>query len=360
MVYRVLLDGVNIYDEEYEVQLLNPSLTMELNTAGSFSFKMPITHSSYDLPTILTQTVEIYEGEHLLWFGRPMDIKKDFYNQKEIYCEGALSFFNDSLQRPDKFDTISIRDFFRTLIANHNSQVSPNRQFTVGSIDVDDIQVYRRLDYQTTLTCLNEMCVNAEGGYLVTRRENGINYIDWKKGITDISNQPAQFGLNILDLNQVISGADIATRIVPIGTGGNGEKLTIKYINNGIDYLDSPMIATYGIITKIVDFDLSRRDKLIEAGRKWLEDYQWDPLSITVDVAELSYLEPMFNGFKVGQIVHCTSTPHVIDKNFPILRISLNLDTAKKKITIGTTPPKTLTEIYKTGTQTKYEDVVYD
>lgn len=360
MIYKVLFDGVSIYDEYYDVKLLSPNLSMELNAAGSFSFKLPLSNIQYDLPKILTQTVEIYEGSNLLWFGRPLEISKDFYNQKEVYCEGALSFFNDSLQRPQKWDSVYIHDFFRILIANHNSQVPPNRQFTVGTIEVDNIAVFRRLDYQTTLTCLIDMCVNAEGGYLVLRRSEGVNYIDWVRGITEISNQPAQFGLNILDLSQVVSGADVATCIVPIGNGGNGKKLTIKYINDGIDHLDSPAISTFGRITRIVEFNLSKREKLIEAGRKWLEDQQWDPLSITVDVAELSYLEPKFDGFKVGQIVHCTSTPHLIDKKFPILKISLDLSTAKKKITIGTTPPRLLTEIYKTRTESRYEDVEYD
>lgn len=360
MIYRVLLNGVDIYEKDYGVALVNPNLSMELNAAGSFTFTMPPMHANYNLPAIVTQTVEVYENNDIIWYGRPMDITKDFHNQKQVYCEGALAYFNDSLQRPKKWDTIGVADFFRTLIANHNSQVPANRQFVVGTVNVPNDQVYRIVDYQTTLHCLTEMCVNAEGGYLLTRRVGNTNYIDWISGITQVSNQPAQFGLNILDLNQVISGADIATSIVPIGQGGNGKKLTIKYINNGIDYLDSPAVATYGRITKMVEFQLSKREKLIEAGRKWLADTQWDPLSITCDVAELSYLEPKFQGFKVGQIVHCTSTPHLIDKNFPILRISLDLNSAKKKITIGTTPPKTLTEITRSGTVTKTEETLYD
>lgn len=360
MIYKVLLDGVDIYNEDYSVQLISPSLSMELNSAGSFTFTMPPTHKYYDMPKLLVQTVDIFEGDQYIWSGRIMEIKKDFHNAKEIYCEGALGFFNDSLQRPKRYLEIDILEFFNTLIENHNSQVPENRQFTVGNVDVESKIVFRQLDYQTTFECLQDMCVNAEGGHLIVRKEDGVNYIDWIKAITDISNQPAQFGLNILDFNQVISGADIATCIVPIGQGGNGGKLTIKYINNDIDYLESDAIETYGRITKMVEFDVSQRDKLLEEGKKWLKDTQWDPLSISVDVAELSYLEPTFNGFRVGQIVHCVSNPHLIDKNFPILSISLDLNSAKKQITIGTTPPKTLTEITRTGTKTYTEEVIYD
>lgn len=360
MIYKVLLEGVDIYNVEQNIIILDPSLSMELNAAGSFSFTLPASHEQYNLPTLLTQTIEIYEKDDLIWFGRPVEIKKTWFNDKKIYCEGALAYFNDSVQRPVKYNEISIRTFFNTLIENHNNTVPANRQFTVGTVDVDDITVFRKLDYESTLTCLTEMCVDAEGGHLITRRVNGKNYIDWRKTITDQSNQPAQYGLNILDLSQVMDGRDIATSIVPIGQGGNGEKLTIKYINDGVDFLDSEAVSTYGRITKVVEFDVSQRDKLIEEGQKWLTDQQWDPLSISVDVAELSYLDENFSGFKVGQLVHCTSTPHLIDKNFPILKVSLDLNTAKKKISIGTTPPKTLTEIYKTGTKTRKEEITYD
>lgn len=363
MVYKILLDGQSLYDEDQDRILLSPSLNIELNAAGSLRFRMPYNHPLYNYPRIMIQIIEVYEANKLIWYGRPVEITTNFKKEKEIYCEGALAFFNDSVNRPVRYTEIKLHDYFRGLIASHNTQVSAPRQFTVGTIDVENKTVYRNLDYQDMMGCLIQTTVDAEGGHFVFRKENGKNYIDWKKEITDISNQPAQFGLNILDLSQVLTGEDIATSIIPIGTGGNGNKLTIKYINNGIDYLDaSPeVLAEYGRITKMVQFDLSKREKLIEAGRKWLEDAQFDALSITVSVAELSYLEPSFDGFMVGQIVHCTSKPHFIDKKFPIMKMSINLDSAKKSISIGTVPRKTLTETYRGGrTETSYEEYEYD
>lgn len=361
MIYKVYLDGISIYDESIDLALLSPSLTTELNTAGSFTFKMPLVHSYYDLPTMLTQTIEVYEEEELVWFGRPIDIQTDFLNRKEVYCEGALAFFNDSIQRPKTYEAILISDFFETLISNHNSQVPQNRRFTVGSITIPDTYIYRKLNYETTFDCLMSMCVEAEGGYLFVRRENGTNYIDWMKDISMLGDQPAQFALNILDLNKIMSGADIKTAIVPIGQSSGDKKLTIAQINHGLDYLDSEAVETYGRITTVVEFDVTNREQLLEKGQKWLTDQQWDPLTIEVDAAELHYIDPTYSSFKVGQIIHCTSTPHLIDKNFPLLKLSLDLDSATKKITIGTTPRRTLTQILKGGkTEQKYMDVSYD
>ena len=362
MIYRVYLDNISIYDEGYELALLNPSLSMELNTAGSFSFKMPPTHSYYDIVKLLTQTIEVWEDETLIWFGRPIDIKSDFMNQKDIYCEGALAFFNDSIQRPKTYQSILISEFFETLIANHNSQVPQNRQFTVGKFDIPDTYIYRKLDYESTFDCLMSMCLDAEGGYFFIRREDGVNYIDWIHELTKPGDQPAQFAMNILDLTKSMNGADIKTSIIPIGNSGGSSKLTIAQINHGEDFLDAEeAVAEYGRITAVVQFDVSTREKLMEKGRQWLTDQQWDPLTIEIDAAELHYLNPDFDSFQIGQIIHCTSTPHLIDKKFPLLKVSLNLDTATKKITLGTVPRRTLTEILKGGkTEERYVDYEYE
>lgn len=362
MIYKVYLDGLSIYDEGYELALLKPSLTMELNTAGSFNFKMPLNHSYYNLPSLLTQTIEVWEEDELLWFGRPIEIKTDFLNRKEVYCEGALAFFNDSIQRPYTYNAILISKFFETLIKNHNDQVPENRRFTVGKFDLPNTYIYRKLDYETTFECLSTMCLDAEGGYFFVRRENGVNYIDWVNDLTTIGDQPIQFAVNLLDLNKGMNGADIKTSIIPIGNSGGNSKLTIAQINYGRDYLDAKeAVEKFGRITTVVQFDVSTREKLMEKAEQWLKDQQWDPLTIELDAAELHYINPDYDSFKVGQIIHCTSTPHLIDRNFPLLKMSLNLDTAKKQITLGTVPRRTLTEIVKSGkADERYIDYNYD
>ncbi len=135
MIYRVVLDGVDILDyEEPRKVLLSPKLDTELNTAGSFEFTMPPDHERYNAVRPLLSTVEIYEDGDLIWFGRPLEVKTDFWKQRLVYCEGALAFFSDSLQRPHTYASVSLHTFFADIIARHNAQVSADRQFTVGRI----------------------------------------------------------------------------------------------------------------------------------------------------------------------------------------------------------------------------------
>lgn len=417
MIYRVLFNGVDIYGPTPDTTLLNPTMETELNGAGSFDFTLPPDHAFYDVPTILTSDVEVYEDNDLIWFGRPVSIIRDWNNQKTVSCEGALAFFNDTIQRPSKWDAILVRDFFRHLINVHNSQVNANRQFTVGNITILDKYVYRELSYESTWDCLQSMCLDAEGGYLFVRRENGVNYIDWLEEVPYVATQQVQFAVNLLDISQTLDGAEICTQVIPLGanisrvakvnestpyctvyeekddtstqlgrvpqgnevtfdfitgdttwyrisnpydgyakqqylTPQSGDiPLTISYINNNSDLLVSQDgVDIYGPITKVKQWsNVHNANELKEKGQKWLTDEQYDKLSIEVDAAELHYLNESVDAFKVGQMVHVTSNPHLIDKDLPMTKISVSLDSGVKKIQIGTPPHKTLTEIYKDG-----------
>lgn len=352
MIYSVYVDGISIYDEDPENALIEPNSETELNAAGSFEFTLPYSHRYYDLPKPLISDVEIRENNQIIWFGRITEIEIDWYNQKKVYCEGALGYFNDSIQRPKEYDDgdQSIKTFFRDLIDRHNEQVPANRKFVVGEINIDEKFIYRKLDYENTLDCLEDMCVNAEGGYLITRKENDINYIDWLKEVPYVGNQPLQYGLNLTELDQTLDYSELFTSIIPLGEEDEvtGVRATCADENNGLDYIDSDLVKLYGRITKVVEFDgLTQPIDLKEAGDKYILDHQFEPLTIETSAAELAYLNPDYSVFKVGMMVQVTSTPHFIDTQFPILKMGLSLDSGEKNITIGTVKKKTLTEIYK-------------
>ena len=355
MQYRVIMDGNDILNfQEKPYILLQPNLEVELNTAGSFDFTMPPCHMFYDDILPLTSTIEVYEDEDLLWFGRPVEIKTDYIKNKVVYCEGALAFFNDTVQRPHEYTSIYVHDFFTAIISAHNNQVSPSRQFTVGNITVENKKVYRTLRYESTFDVLKRQCLNAEGGYFFIRRENGVNYIDWLVAMPYTTNQPVEFGLNLLDITSGLNGSSIVTCILPLGETDKetGEELTISSINNGSDIIESEAAQTYGRITKAVQFNGVRYpDTLYEDGLEYLQDHQFDGLLIECSAAELHSQNPNYEKFRVGQTVRCHSVPHLMDRTFPLLKLSISLDSAAKKITLGSTKKQTLTEITKSDNE---------
>ncbi len=354
MIYRITIDDINIYGETEETTLINPKVDIELNAAGSCSFTMPLYHQYYDLPQLLTSEVKVFEDNQMIFFGRIAEIKTTFNKQKEIYCEGALAYLNDSIQRPKEFKEVLLHDFFRELIANHNDQVAANRRFNIGNITIPDKYVYRELNFENTFDAINNMCLDTDGGYIFTRQVDGRIYIDWLKNMPYTADQPVEYALNLIDMSQDVSAADICTVVIPVGTYEAKDDevdppkyLTVETITGGYDYIENEEGKNlYGRVAKVKEYsDIKEAQKLYDTAALWLQDEQYDKLVIECEAAELHYIDNSYQAFKVGQTVRVKSTPHLIDKDLPLTKMSLGLDSGIKRITIGTPPRKTLTEI---------------
>ena len=136
-MYTIYVDGELLYaptlvHEGYAV--LNPKLTVELNKAGSLTFLLPPNNVMYDRIQKLKSVVTVLQDNEEIFRGRVLHDTRDFYNRKDVYCEGELSFLLDSIQRPYNL-TGSFSDMFTQLINTHNEQVDEFKRFTVGIIE---------------------------------------------------------------------------------------------------------------------------------------------------------------------------------------------------------------------------------
>jgi hypothetical protein len=364
-LYRVTWDDQDILDYTDErMVLLSPHLEMEINLAGSLRFVVPPYHTYYDLftdQTMLISTVRVYEDEELIWFGRPLEMRTDFFKQKEIYCEGGLSYFNDSIHEHNKYDNVSLHDFFRKVVANHNYQVDSPRQFLVGDITVDDKVVYREPRYEKTIDVLRDQCLDTTDGYFFVRQENGKNYIDWLKDMPFNCNQVIEFAENMLDVSTSFDGNDYATCVMPLGANDdNGDPINIYDINNSDLLIISDMAKIYGRIVTVIQFsDIEDKYELLEEGRKALDRIQYNSRIIECSAADLHSKDGSKEIFKLGQLVHCYSEPHDLEIDLPLSKIELNLDTAAKNITLGIIKKKTLTRISRPKETESYQQEPY-
>lgn len=347
MVYRVLADGIDIFGSDTESSLLSPSLETELNSAGSLEFTLPPDHPSYDDISLMQSEIDVYEDDDLIFFGRPAEVGIDWNKQKKVVCEGALAYLNDAAIRPHKFEGVLISDVFKYIIAQYNAQVAQNKQFIVGNITITDRYVYTEFDYDICLSVLISTCIDSTGGYLFLRKEENGIYIDWLAEVPDASDQPVQFASNMLDLNQDTRAEDICTVVLPVGGQVDGANITIAPVNQGSDILeDSDAIAKYGRILKIQQWnDIIDPQALKDKATEWLAKQQEDDITIETDAAELHYIDGSVGAYRIGQLVNVISGPHGVDKEYPILKMSMSLDSGTKRITLGTPPRKELTEL---------------
>ncbi|MGL5531757.1 MAG: hypothetical protein ACRDCZ_07195, partial [Culicoidibacterales bacterium] len=157
-----------------ELKLIEPKISLELNKSGAFDFKIYPNHPKYGAILKLKSVIEVYQSNVLIFRGRCLDYKLDFYNAKIVSCEGDLGYFNDSIVRPYNFEG-TVQEYLQLLIDSHNAQVEATKQFYIGNVTVTDSNNYIvRSDstYPSTWSVLEDKLIDKLGGYLIIRREN--------------------------------------------------------------------------------------------------------------------------------------------------------------------------------------------
>lgn len=337
-MYSIYADGVCIYSDVFALEsmkVLNPKLTLEDNAAGSLAMTLPPQNVGYNVIARLTTDISVQKDGEELWSGRVLQEDKDFYNNRILYCEGELAFFNDSTQPPREYAGLSIRAYMERLIDVHNSKVPPNRQFRLGAVTVVDTNYPTYYtNYEKTIAIFNSL-VEAYGGHLRVRKVNGIRYLDYLKDYPDTCSQVIQFGSNLIDFTRKWDSTEFATVIVPLGNRLEDSPiealdayLTVESVNQGSMYVQSDAaMAAYGWIEKTVTWDdVADPAVLLEKAKAYLTDLQFDNMELELSALDLHYLNVDVEAVKLLDEIRVISFPHGLDRLFPVTKLEIPLD----------------------------------
>jgi hypothetical protein len=347
-MYRVYCDGLPIYNDKLEgLKIFSPSLDLELNKTGSFSFTIYPDHPYYGSIQKLKSIITVYQEDYLLFRGRVLDDEIGFYNERKVTCEGELAFLLDSIKRPYDF-TGGVAEYLALLLDSHNAQVDETKRFTLGNVTVTDPNDYivrSNIDYTDTWKEMNDKLLTLLGGFLSVRHADGVAYLDYLADFALLSPQKIEFGKNLLDQKRIIKGADVATVVIPLGAklkdaeGKDTDKrLTIETVNGGADFIeDAAAISQYGTIVKTVIFDdVTIAENLKAKGQAYLSSLVKLPESIELTAADLATVSTSFSSFHLGTYVDVVSKPHGLNQKFLVRKLSINLlDPAANKLTLG-------------------------
>lgn len=347
-MYRVYCDGLPIYNDKLEgLKIFSPSLDLELNKTGSFSFTLYPDHPYYGSIQKLKSIITVYQEDYLLFRGRVLDDEIGFYNERKVTCEGELAFLLDSIKRPYDF-TGSVAEYLALLLDSHNAQVDETKRFILGNVTVTDPNDYivrSNIDYTDTWKEMNDKLLTLLGGFLSVRHADGVAYLDYLADFALLSPQKIEFGKNLLDQKRIIKGADVATVVIPLGAklkdaeGKDTDKrLTIETVNGGADFIeDAAAISQYGTIVKTVIFDdVTIAENLKAKGQAYLSSLVKLPESIELTAADLATVSTAFSSFHLGTYVDVVSKPHGLNQKFLVRKLSIHLlDPAANKLTLG-------------------------
>ena len=220
----------------------------------SLSFSLYPNNQGYDKVFELSTKVKVIDlrDNTIRFSGRILNIDDKMDSDGKIYkdisCEGALSYLNDTKQRGSSYYADTVSGFLNQILSNHNSKVEAGKQILVGNVDVAG-NVIHSCNYKTTLAEILEVR-ETNGGNIRIRETNGLLYMDWLQSF-DNSLVEVSLGVNMKDMIISKDITTLGTRIIPLGTNN----ITIETVNNGYDYIEEANAkALYGVIEKTVEY----------------------------------------------------------------------------------------------------------
>lgn len=382
--------------------VLSPKLTREVSKGGSLSFTMTRDHEQYESLQKMSTCITVEQDDKEIWRGRVLSHEADWYNRRVIYCEGALSYFNDSAITPFNYEG-KLAQFLQHLIDAHNQQCGNMimKRFELGTVTaaLGDLVVHYGdrdsygvgEDYGSTWDIIDKMVLKVYGGYAYctynpATGNNVLNYCDQSFEADRLVNQTIEYGVNLLDFTEKTDTNSLFTRVYPMGSKHTveetkwkwkflwwGEKYTEsheerygisgtdaatvnKYLPKGYSYrLDSSdgdcgwiqndaAAKKFGIVSALGEYNTDSDNDTFAAG---VQDLQKNSLMVTsytvkaVDLRDAGYDKDRLT---FASYAHIISKPHSIDVIMLCTKLVEPLDQPdKKEYTFGMTR-QTLTD----------------
>lgn len=341
MIYRIYIDDTLVHrsdipDENY--QLVGITLDVEMGKSPSLKFTIPPSHPKKSLLKNFLSRFTVKEDDVVLAEGRLFDSRQDIYNQVEWQAEGSLSYLTDSYVPATKVEE-TIKALFTRYVNEHNSRVEDYKKFTVGQITIDNADTEKvKVDndgYRYTSDAIQNDLIDSYGGYLRTRYENGVRYLDYLKDYGHKTTQTIEYKKNLIDFALEVNPEDVFTYLIPTGDSN----LKINDVNNGKDYIEvEGAKAKWGNKYLLKSFSgISDASTLLKEAKQYIKNhYEELPESLEITAIDLKLLGVNVESIHVGDVVRVTSTPNGVDKDYTCSAISYNLSQfGKTKYTLG-------------------------
>lgn len=219
------------YDEGLVLE--TPTLSIEANKVGTFTCVLPPTNYGFGrIIKGLTRLV-VEKNNKIKFMGTIHNEDRDLYLNQTIEAEGALGYLNNSLSEKKTLIGYTLPELLDDIFSNHNSKFpnEPWKQFNLKvceakfvGYDTTDVTSEKlssySINYDKSLELVMELVNLAKGALKIEYNEENENwdiYVYDKNNLPITSNQPIEFGVNLLELVQSYDQSSICTAVAPFG-----------------------------------------------------------------------------------------------------------------------------------------------
>jgi len=340
-----------IHDDRVNIRLSDTKIAATINQASSFTFNLYPNNPGWNLLHEYTTGIEVWKLSKLLFKGRVMSVQTNYTNEgqllKQVSCESQLAYLNDSIQSYKKVQ-MTPAAFFAYLIGEHNKQVSADRQFKVGRVNVtnstNNLYCYVEDGLNTFEEIDTDLLKNESlGGELWIRNETDGVYIDWLRDGVTKGQQQIRMNKNMLSVYSKPNLNGLCTVLYPFGatpeesgTSTTDDKakdvasprLTIESVNGGKKYLeDNELISKFGRISGSKTWDdVKVAANLKNKGQAYLNTFKAVKIGYELEAVDLQPLRLAVDDFQTGKYYQVVNPLEGLNDYLRIIAMSIDLN----------------------------------
>lgn len=313
-------------------EIVDGTLHQADGECDSADFRLPPSNTMRDVPVKRASVISIRKDGVEVFRGSVADTSADLRGTRTYNVDGAMLWLGDIRKPPFAMTEDTVTYYVTALLTQYNAACLAAKQIKLGTIDATLPKLaVEQTEYKTILDLLQE-AMQQVGGMLRIRYADGDIYLDCIKSYTNICLQTVDINANLLSLEDKIDGADLITRVYPIGKDG----LTIASVNDGAAYLvNTSAEALYGRIDGTLRVDTDDAAALKSAAASYLAQNCGLSRGIQVTAADLSAQDITIESFAVGDSVRVISPPHGIDCTMRVSKLDTSLVGNRASMTIG-------------------------
>ena len=351
-MYKIFIDNnvaseefvpIAIYDPEridegYSAS--NMSMTKELDRAGSLSFKIPALHPSYRDIYPLRSTIVVLSDDRVVWYGRVISANRDFYMNKSVKCEEAITFFSDILVKPFKYYLgasnygSTITNHITTIIAMYHNRCSPKRDISYSGGNLPegfgDSSVYavKGVDSYTSVwdeisgVCSYDNSVHMTLDYTGISASIAPPTLVIGKMPYAMTENPIEVGVNLIDISDDVDFTDLYTSLIPLDEDNKTMSGSEYYVDN------ENLKSQYGVIERTIQLGSVSNASLVRnfCNEILQENAKLVIPKISLSALDLFYLTDGSTAIDVGICVHIIAQANGIDGYYLCKSIQVDLE----------------------------------
>lgn len=313
-------------------EIVDGTISEAVGSASSATIKLPPSNVMRDVPVKRASVISIRKDGAEVFRGSVVDTTTDLRGMRTYSIDSAMMWLADICKPPHTINAMAVSTYLGALVTQYNAGCLAGKQVELGKVGASLPSITLAASEYKSMLDLAKEAASVSGGELRIRYADGSAYLDCLASYGHRCSQTVELRKNLLGLTDEIDGADLVTRVYPVGKDG----LTIEGVNGGQVYLvNAAAEGIYGRIDGTLRADTDDASVLKATAASYLAQHSGLSRGIRVTAADLSAQDITIESFAIGDSVRVVSPPHGIDTIMQVSKLDTSLVGSKSSMTIG-------------------------